>query len=245
MVKHLWGHLMKRSAAVAQLGERGTEDPEVAGSIPAGGTNLICHMTLENYYSARNSAVKTMALGLIFLLFLPIGIPLSLIIIPFLAGRSGAKELPKDWHTTFIITVGGGCSLGLVFILYMLLSLSLGPALKLGITEPVMLGIVVTLIWGSFFIGVRNSIGAKSETQINEEEWEEEEKVKKVQEDVSEKNSIAISEEVKPNKVKKERVKKKELKPKKDVKDKLADLKSEFKKTKKRSAEVGALGKKR
>ena len=29
---------MKHSAAVAQLGERGTEDPEVAGSIPAGGT---------------------------------------------------------------------------------------------------------------------------------------------------------------------------------------------------------------
>ena len=32
---------MKLSAAVAQLGERGTEDPEVAGSIPAGGTNPI------------------------------------------------------------------------------------------------------------------------------------------------------------------------------------------------------------
>ena len=31
---------MKHSAAVAQLGERGTEDPEVAGSIPAGGTIL-------------------------------------------------------------------------------------------------------------------------------------------------------------------------------------------------------------
>ena len=29
---------MKHLAAVAQLGERGTEDPEVAGSIPAGGT---------------------------------------------------------------------------------------------------------------------------------------------------------------------------------------------------------------
>ena len=43
----------------------------------------------------------------------------------------------------------------------------------------------------------------------------------------------------------KERTKKKELKPKKDVKDKLADLKSEFKKTKKRSAKLGALGKKR
>ena len=30
---------MKHLAAVAQLGERGTEDPEVAGSIPAGGTS--------------------------------------------------------------------------------------------------------------------------------------------------------------------------------------------------------------
>ncbi len=39
------------------------------------------------------------------------------------------------------------------------------------------LGLVATLIWGSFFIGVRNSIGVKSETQINEEEWEEEEKL--------------------------------------------------------------------
>ena len=236
---------MKQSAAVAQLGERGTEDPEVAGSIPAGGTNLICHMTIENYYSARNSAVKTMAIGLVFLLFLPIGIPLSLIIIPFLAGRSGAKKLPKDWHTTFIITVGGGCSLGLVFILYLILSLSLGPALKIGITEPVMLGAVVVLIWGSFFIGVKNSIGAKSETQINEEEWEQEEKVNKGKENVPEKSGIAITEEVKPKEVKKERTKKKELKPKKDVKDKLADLKSEFKKTKKRSAKLGALGKKR
>ncbi len=186
-----------------------------------------------------------MAVGLIFLLFLPIGIPLSLIIIPFLAGRAGAKELPKDWHTTFIITVGGGCSLGLVFILYMILSLSLGPALKIGITEPVMLGIVVVLIWSSFFIGVRNSNGAKSETQINEEEWEQEEKVNKEQEEVAGKSQIAISEEVKPKEVKKKRIKKDELKPKKDVKDKLADLKSEFKKTKKRSAKLGALGKKR
>ena len=186
-----------------------------------------------------------MAVGLIFLLFLPIGIPLSLIIIPFLAGRAGAKELPKDWHTTFIITVGGGCSLGLVFIIYMLLTLSLGPALKIGITEPVMLGIVVVLIWGSFFIGVRNSIGAKSETQINEEEWEQEEKVNDQQEEVPEKSGIAITEEVKPKEIKKEKAKKKELKPKKDVKDKLADLKSEFKRTKERSANLGALGKKR
>ena len=230
---------MKHSAAVAQLGERGTEDPEVAGSIPAGGTNLIRHMTLEKYYSARNSALKTMAFGLIFLFILPIGIPLSLIIIPFLAGRSGAKELPRDWHSTFVITVGGSCSLGLVFALYVILSLSLGPALKIGITEPLILGVVAALIWGSFFIGVRNSTELKNEVQINEEEWDKEE-----QEETS-KEKIAIPEESKT--FEKEDVapetkideKKDELPVSKDVKDRLADLKSEFKKTKKRSAELG------
>ena len=236
---------MKHLAAVAQLGERGTEDPEVAGSIPAGGTNLIRHMTLEKYYSARNSAVKTMAFGLIFLFFLPIGIPLSLIIIPFLAGRSGAKELPRDWHSTFVITVGGSCSLGLVFALYMILSLSLGPALKIGITEPLILGVVAALIWGSFFIGVRNSTELKNEAQINEEEWDKEE-----QEETS-KEKIAIPEESKT--FEKEDVapetkideKKDEPPVSKDVKDRLADLKSEFKKTKKRSAELGVRDKKR
>ena len=236
---------MKHSAAVAQLGERGTEDPEVAGSIPAGGTNLIRHMTLEKYYSARNSAVKTMAFGLIFLFFLPIGIPLSLIIIPFLAGRSGAKELPRDWHSTFVITVGGSCSLGLVFALYVILSLSLGPALKIGITEPLILGVVASLIWGSFFIGVRNSKELKNEVQINEEEWDKEE-----QEETSI-EKIAIPEESKT--FEKEDIapetkideKKDEPPVSKDVKDRLADLKSEFKKTKKRSAELGVRDKKR
>ena len=237
---------MKHLAAVAQLGERGTEDPEVAGSIPAGGTNLIRHMTLENYYSARNSAVKTMGFGLIFLFFLPIGVPLSLIIIPFLAGRSGANELPKDWHSTFIITVGGGCSLGLVFSLYLILSLSLGPSLKIGIAEPIILAIVAALIWVSFFIGVRNSTELKSEVQINEEEWDREE-----QEDENDSEEmIAIAKES-------ETFEKENVSPKaimavtenqpsksKDVKDKLADLKNEFKKTKKRSAELGVKGKK-
>ena len=236
---------MKHSAAVAQLGERGTEDPEVAGSIPAGGTNLIRHMTLEKYYSARNSAVKTMAFGLIFLFFLPIGIPLSLIIIPFLAGRSGAKELPRDWHSTFVITVGGSCSLGLVFALYMILSLSLGPALKIGITEPLILAVVAALIWGSFFIGVRNSTELKNEVQINEEEWDKEE-----QEEIS-KEKIAIPEESqtfeKEDVAPETKIDEKKAEPhvNKDVKDRLADLKSEFKKTKKRSAELGVQGKKR
>ena len=186
-----------------------------------------------------------MAFGLIFLFFLPIGIPLSLIIIPFLAGRSGAKELPRDWHSTFVITVGGSCSLGLVFALYVILSLSLGPALKIGITEPLILGFVAALIWGSFFIGVRNSTELKNEVQINEEEWDKEE-----QEETS-KEKIAIPEESKTfekedvapeNKIDE---KKDEPPVSKDVKDRLADLKSEFKKTKKRSAELGVRDKKR
>ena len=236
---------MKHSAAVAQLGERGTEDPEVAGSIPAGGTNLIRHMTLEKYYSARNSAVKTMAFGLIFLFFLPIGIPLSLIIIPFLAGRSGAKELPRDWHSTFVITVGGSCSLGLVFALYVILSLSLGPALKIGITEPLILGVVAALIWGSFFIGVRNSTELKNEVQINEEEWDKEEQEETSKEKIAipEKSKIFEKENVAPETKIDE--KKDESPVSKDVKDRLADLKSEFKKTKKRSAELGVRDKKR
>jgi len=202
-------------------------------------------MTLEKYYSARNSAVKTMAFGLIFLFFLPIGIPLSLIIIPFLAGRSGAKELPKDWHSTFVITVGGSCSLGLVFALYVILSLSLGPALKIGITEPLILGVVAALIWGSFFIGVRNSTELKNEVQINEEEWDKEE-----QEEIS-KEKIAIPEESKTFEKEDEALeteideKKDEQPVRKDVKDRLADLKNEFKKTKKRSAELGVQDKKR
>jgi len=196
-------------------------------------------MTLENYYSARNSAMKTMAAGLVFLLFLPVGIPLSLIIIPFLAGRYGAKDLPKDWHTTFIITVGGGCSLGFVFLFYFILSFSLGPALRIGITEPIILGIIVTLIWGSFFIGVRNSTGVKSEIQLNEDEWNREEEIN------TSKEEIAIPEEVKAKEIRGKKLKSEEHKPKKDVKDKLADLKNEFKKTKKRSAKIGALEKKR
>ena len=186
-----------------------------------------------------------MAFGLVFLLFLPIGIPLSLIIIPFLAGRTGAKELPKDWHSTFVITVGGGCSLGLVFALYLMLSLSLGPSLKIGIAEPAILALVAAMIWGSFFIGVKNSKGIKTETQINEEEWEEEEKINKQDGKESTESKMAIPEEIKTETKLSDEVTEKEPEPKKDVKDKLADLKSEFKKTKERSAKVGVLDKKR
>ena len=202
---------------------------------------MIRHMTLEKYHSARNSAVKTMVFGLIFLFFLPIGIPLSLIIIPFLAGRSGAKELPRDWHSTFIITVGGSCSLGLVFALYIILSLSLGPSLKIGITEPLILGVVAALIWGSFFIGVRNSSELKNEVQINEEEWDKEEQEETIA--IPEESKAFEKEDVAPE----TKIEEKKDKPpaSKDVKDRLADLKNEFKKTKKRSAELGVRDKKR
>jgi hypothetical protein len=193
-------------------------------------------MTIERYYSARNTAVKTITIGLVFLLFLPIGIPVSLIIIPFLAGRTGARELPKEWHSTFIITVGGGCSLGLVFILYSLLSLSLGPALKIGTAEPTIFGILIALIWGSFLIGVRNSDGVKTDLQMNAEEWDkiEENEMKMSNE------GIAIPKEtkVKENKIM-------EITPKKDIKDRLADIKTEHRKNKKRNARVKAESKKR
>ena len=202
---------------------------------------MIRHMTLEKYHSARNSAVKTMVFGLIFLFFLPIGIPLSLIIIPFLAGRSGAKELPRDWHSTFIVAVGGSCSLGLVFALYIILSLSLGPSLKIGITEPLILGVVAALIWGSFFIGVRNSTELKNEVQINEEEWDKEEQEETIA--IPEESKAFEKEDVAPE----TKIEEKKDKPpaSKDVKDRLADLKNEFKKTKKRSAELGVIDKKR
>ena len=177
-----------------------------------------------------------MTIGLVFLLFLPIGIPVSLIIIPFLAGRTGARELPKEWHSTFIITVGGGCSLGLVFILYSILSLSLGPALKIGIAEPTIFGILITLIWGSFLIGVRNSDGVKTDLQMNAEEWD------KIEENEMEigNEGIAIPKEtkVKENKIM-------ETTPKKDIKDRLADIKTEHRRNKKLNARVKAESEKR
>ena len=104
---------------------------------------------------------------------------------------------------------------------------------------------MAALIWGSFFIGVRNSTELKNEVQINEEEWDKEERKE------TSKEKLAIPEESKT--FEKEDVapetkideKKDEPPMNKDVKDRLADLKSEFKKTKKRSAELGVRDKKR
>ncbi len=131
-------------------------------------------MSLENYYEARNRALRTMAFGLVFLIFLPIGIPVSLIIIPFIAGKNGASKLPKDWHLTYIITVGGGWSLGLVTSIFILLSLALGPSLQINIAEPIIFSILLLSTWLSFTIGVRSAKNTKEIRGIYEQEWGEE-----------------------------------------------------------------------
>ena len=164
------------------MGERGTEDPKVAGSIPAGGTISLeiikAKMSVENYNIARNKALKSMTLGLIFLLFLPIGIPISLIIIPFLAGRNGARELPNNWHLTYVLTVGGGWSIGLVVCLILLLSISLGPALRINLAETIIFIVMILFTWASFAIGVQSSriVNAIDLNRPYEKEWKDEEK---------------------------------------------------------------------
>ena len=115
--------------------------------------------------------MKMMALGLVFLIFLPVGIPVTLIVIPFLAGRAGAKELPNNWHWTYILTVGGGWAIGLVVGLFVLLSLALGPSLKIDVAEPLILGIMLIFTWGSFTIGVRSTRGLPDNVDLDEEKW--------------------------------------------------------------------------
>ena len=136
-------------------------------------------MSLENYYEARNRALQTMTFGLIFLIFLPIGIPVSLIIIPFLAGKNGAAKLPKDWHLTYIITVGGGWALGLVASIFILLSLALGPSLQINVAEPIIFAILIVFTWLSFTIGVRSAKNISQPLSPYEQEWEEEDAISK------------------------------------------------------------------
>ena len=136
-------------------------------------------MSLENYYEARNRALQTMTLGLIFLIFLPIGIPVSLIIIPFLAGKNGATKLPKDWHLTYIITVGGGWALGLAASIFILLSLALGPSLQINVAEPIIFAILIVFTWLSFTIGVRSAKNISQPLSPYEQEWEEEDAISK------------------------------------------------------------------
>lgn len=145
-------------------------------------------MSVENYNIARNKALKSMTLGLIFLLFLPVGIPISLIIIPFLAGRNGARELPNNWHLTYILTVGGGWSIGLVVCLILLLSIAIGPALRINIAETIIFIVMILFTWSSFAIGVQSSkiVNAIDINRPYEKEWKDEGK------DISE---LAVTEE--------------------------------------------------
>ena len=143
-----------------------------------------------------------MTLGLVFLIFLPIGIPVSLIIIPFIAGKSGASKLSKDWHWTYIITVGGGWSLGLVSAIYILLSLALGPSLQINIAEPIIFAILLTFTWLSFAIGVRSSKIVTQPIGTYEQEWKEEETSEKNISPKKNKRVLAIPNEYKDNKSK-------------------------------------------
>ncbi len=155
-------------------------------------------MSVKKYNEARTSAIKILLFGLVFLLFLPVGVPVSLIIFPFLAGRIGAKELPKNWHTTYIITVGGGWSLGLVATIFVLLSLALGPALRMNTVEPIIFGLLITLNWISFAIGVNSSKGSIQDVDIYETEWEEEEYSEREAEmAVTQEQEISASEKLK------------------------------------------------
>ena len=116
-----------------------------------------------------------MTMGLVFLIFLPIGIPMSLLVIPFLAGRNGARDLPSNWHLTYILTVGGGWSVGLVITLISLLSIALGPALRINIAEIVIFASIILFTWASFTIGVTSSKIKNTNTERPyESEWEKE-----------------------------------------------------------------------
>ena len=117
-----------------------------------------------------------MTMGLVFLIFLPIGIPMSLLVIPFLAGRNGARDLPSNWHLTYILTVGGGWSVGLVITLIALLSIALGPALRINVAEIVIFASIILFTWASFTIGVTSSkIKNINNERPYESEWKNEE----------------------------------------------------------------------
>ena len=138
-----------------------------------------------------------MTMGLVFLIFLPLGIPMSLIIIPFLAGRNGARDLPNNWHLTYILTVGGGWSIGLVVTFLALLSIALGPALRINIAEIVIFASIILFTWASFTIGVTSSKinTANNKDRPYEKEWNEEETTEVVTEDEDLRGMALTSEE--------------------------------------------------
>ena len=181
-----------------------------------------------------------MILGLVFLIFLPVGIPVSLIIIPFLAGRAGAKNLPNNWHWTYILTVGGGGAIGIVLSLFLLLSLALGPSLKINIAEPLIFGMIIVFTWGSFTIGVRSVKGLPDDIDLDEDKWTK---------DVDENNEeMAIhNEKKKPKKTATERLKSLFGKPKSNTVDKKENTPKtkKTKKSKSKPSRVSALASRR
>ena len=113
-------------------------------------------MSVHEYIKARNQALKSMTLGLIFLVFLPLGIPLSLIIIPFIAGRNGAKDL--DSNCIYIhfdrrrrVVVGFSCDHHNSFIN------SFGASPKDKSSRNSDFSLLIVFTWGSFTIGVKSS----------------------------------------------------------------------------------------
>jgi hypothetical protein len=121
-----------------------------------------------------------------------------------------------------------------------LLSVSLGPSLKIGIAEPTIFGIIVSLIWGSFLIGVKNSEGKKTDIQMNTEEWN---KIEQDEVEYQEKGFAVTKEEMNNKKPVKTRSVKSS--PKRDIKDRLADMKKDYKYNKRKTARIRAENKKR
>ena len=111
------------------------------------------------YSVAARQALATMAAGLLFLVILPLGIPLALVVAPFLAGRAGAQQLPRNWHAFFVLTVGFGWAVALLLALLLGLSRLAGPSFALGTIEPILLLLMLAAVTGSFALGVRSAPG--------------------------------------------------------------------------------------
>ena len=116
-------------------------------------------MVPPEYSVAARQALATMALGLLFLVILPLGIPLALVVAPFLAGRAGAQQLPRNWHAFFVLSIGFGWAVALLLALLLGLSWLAGPSFALGTIEPVLLFLMLALVTGSFALGVRSAPG--------------------------------------------------------------------------------------
>ena len=111
------------------------------------------------YSVAARQALATMAAGLLFLVILPLGIPLALVVAPFLAGRAGAQQLPRNWHAFFVLTVGFGWAVALLLALLLGLSRLAGPSFAIGTIEPILLLLMLAAVTGSFALGVRSAPG--------------------------------------------------------------------------------------